>query len=181
MREGGREPWRLSRRALAENKVIGMVPGGKGTAPLKGTMWPSRPPTAEPRSAHISLFQEPDAQTLSLPLLPKRICFTFSQEGSLELLPGQCLGGKGGRRSPETQSCSGHTKCPLYCRTQTCLSKMTMLGQGMWGRGDSSMPRNENTFHRHILARTLTHTSSTESNERSLRAGSYYFPCLAGI
>lgn len=55
-----------------------------------------------------------------------------------------------------------HTKCPFYFRTQTYVSKMAMLGQDVWQEGGPSVPRNENTFHRHILARTSTHTLSTE-------------------
>ena len=56
--------------------------------------WLSVLPTEEPRSTHISLFQEPNAQTLPLTFLLKCICFTLSQEGSLELWPG-CFGGEG--------------------------------------------------------------------------------------
>lgn len=56
-----------------------------------GSTWPSRQPTLEPRPAHFSLFQEPNAQTASLPPLPKRVCFALSQEGSLGRWPGQCF------------------------------------------------------------------------------------------
>lgn len=41
------------------------------------------------QSAHVSLSQEPNAQTPSLPPLPGHLCFTLSQEGSLEWWPGQ--------------------------------------------------------------------------------------------
>lgn len=101
--------------------------------------WLSILPTEEPRSTHISLFQEPNAQILPLTFPLKCICFTLSQEGSLELWSGQCFGGEGavgalksdlsGDPPNHTQV---HTKCTLYCRTQTHLRKMAMLVQGMW-------------------------------------------------
>lgn len=74
-----------------------------------------------------------------------------------------------------------HTKCPLYCRTQMHLRKMACWGRACGEEGVPSMLRNGNLFHGHILAKTPTHTSPTESNEQSFGAGSYCLACLPGI
>ena len=105
--EGGREPWRLTCWALAENKVEYLVPGGRGT------VWPRRPTTREPRSACISFFSEPHTQILSLPLLPEPFCFTLSQGANV-------WGGKGAEGAPKSELpgdpprlCLGAHKVPL--------------------------------------------------------------------
>lgn len=105
--------------------------------PLMGSTWPSRPPTSEPRSAHICLFQELNAQTLSLPPLPKHVRFAVSQEGSLEGWPDQCFRGRGAEGAlkfdlPGDPAWPRHS---LYCKTQTQVRKMAMLGQGMCRAG----------------------------------------------
>lgn len=76
---------------LTKVKSLVLVQSVEKDPPFMNSLRPSRSSTSEPRSAHISLFQEPYAQTFSLPPLPKHVYLTLSREGNLERWPGQCL------------------------------------------------------------------------------------------
>lgn len=141
---------------------------------------PSRPPTSEPRFAHISLFQEPSAQTFSLPPLPKHVCLTLSGEGNLELWPGQCLWEErveGALKfdlpgDPARPRSGPHKILPLLQDSDAGKEDSHIdWGRACSGQGRHSVPRNGNKFCGHTLARTPTHNSSTESNEWPLGVG----------
>lgn len=124
----------LLRKCLVPIQFVGKDP------PLVGSTRPSQQPTLEPRSAHFSLFQELNAQTASLPPLPKHVCFVLSPEGSLGRWPGLCLEGEGeGALESDLPRdaawlCSDPHKVLPYCGTQTQVRKMPSWSRDVVGR-----------------------------------------------
>lgn len=111
-------------------------------SPLVGSTRPSRQPTLELRSAHFSLFQEPNAQTASRPPLPKHVCFVLSPEGSLGRWPGLCFEGEGAEGALKSDLprddawlCSDpHKVLPLLWDSDSG-KEDAILGQGCGGQG----------------------------------------------